>query len=906
MTHIAKKCINSQIPEGPFAVEVNDGSIQADETEYFGKVKQLSREEQSQQRLQVLIVEDDSSLADLLRVTFESHGYQADLSFSGTDAKARIKDKAYDAIILDHHLPDIKGDQLLVQIQQMQPDTIYLAMTGDSSPELALSWIRKGASAFIRKPCLPDYVVELCSRSRRERDLLSIEKRLKIRTQELIQIEGRLTTKCRLAEATLLASEKQQEMLISKLQHEEARLRSLANILQHSGDNLQDFIDYALEEAVILSGSKIGCLYFYDENRRQLHLNSWSKNCHSESETNSPQKCLELDCTGILGEAVLREKSIMINDFSTLRSPIGAIENLITLNRLLVVPVINNDKISAVIAVANKQSDYEIADMEQIQLLMDAVWKVVQQREAMEACVQSEKMFRTVFENSPIALEIYGKDGVLIDCNSRANDVFGTNVKSYIGAINLRDDPNFQFEEDWQPLLSGEEVRREITYEFGKVPYQTSKTGLAYLDVLTTPVPHNVSEKIGFIRQIIDVTQRKCLEAQIRQTQKLESVGQLAGGVAHDFNNILAAMMIRLSFIQNENQLDGEMREAINEVMCEAKRAANLTRQLLMFSRRSMMGIKLLDINDLVTNLLKMLGRIIGEHIVVRFERHENLPAIEADPSMVEQVLMNLAVNARDAMPRGGELDISIEPIQIEPCQVKEKIDVSPGLYVCMTVTDNGCGMDESIKKKIFEPFFTTKEVGKGTGLGLATVYGIVAQHKGWIEVESQMGKGTKFKVFFPASLKGWIDQIAQEEMLLIRGSETILLVEDDTNLRQILGKGFGRLGYKVIEAPNGRVAQELWKKRTGEVDLLFTDMIMPEGFTGLDLAEKLLKDKPALKVIIASGYHTDKTFRDRSDRAGIKYLQKPFQFHVLSKFIRDCLDSRTVRPESTDRASLF
>ncbi|MEI6569341.1 MAG: PAS domain S-box protein, partial [Verrucomicrobiota bacterium] len=239
---------------------------------------------------------------------------------------------------------------------------------------------------------------------------------------------------------------------------------------------------------------------------------------------------------------------------------------------------------------------------------------------------------------------------------------------------------------------------------------------------------------------IRDITQRKALEEQFRQSQKLEGIGQLAGGVAHDFNNILAAMMMRLSFLQRNKSLDHESLEIVLELTMDAKRSSSLTRQLLLFSRRSVMEVELLDLNELVANLLKMLGRLLGEHITVQFDHCDHLPPVEADPGMLEQVLMNLAINARDAMPKGGQLTFSIEAIQVKAERIKGNSEVRPGPFICLSVTDTGCGMDEATLKRIFEPFFTTKEVGKGTGLGLATAYGIVAQHKGWVEVESEVG----------------------------------------------------------------------------------------------------------------------------------------------------------------------
>jgi len=402
----------------------------------------------------------------------------------------------------------------------------------------------------------------------------------------------------------------------------------------------------------------------------------------------------------------------------------------------------------------------------------------------------------------------------------------------------------------------------------------------------------------GLLGNYQDITERKRaqaekakLEAQFHQAQKMESVGQLAGGVAHDFNNILAAIMMQLGFLRGNPNLDAETQELLKEVMVEAKQAASLTRQLLIFSRRSILEVKVLDLNEVVANLLKMLSRLIGDHIAMRFERHQGTPTVEADAGMMEQVVMNLALNARDAMPHGGTITISIESVEIDAERAHGHLELQPGQFVCLSVADTGCGMDEATLKHIFEPFFTTKEPGKGTGLGLATVHGIAAQHKGWVEMASELGQGTTFKVFLPATTKGTAETTSTGTTAVIRGHETILLVEDEAILRRMVTLIMRRLGYQVLEAINGREAMVLWQEHGLQIDLLLTDMVMPEGMTGLDLVEKLRAEKPNLKVIISSGYNAEMAGQGRPAAGGITYLQKPYEVEGLSKTIRDCLD---------------
>ena len=398
----------------------------------------------------------------------------------------------------------------------------------------------------------------------------------------------------------------------------------------------------------------------------------------------------------------------------------------------------------------------------------------------------------------------------------------------------------------------------------------------------------------GAFAMFTDVTERRQLESQLRQVQKLESIGTLAGGVAHDFNNILAAIMMHLSLLHQNPHLDEETTEALKELEVETKRAANLTRQLLMFSRRSVMQARIVDMNELLQNLLKMLRRLLGENIAITFESQSQLPAVEVDIGMVEQVVMNLAVNARDAMPRGGSLTIATGLMELDAEAVKLHSERQPGRFVTLTVADTGVGMDEGTLKRIFEPFFTTKDVGKGTGLGLPTAHGIIKQHHGWIEVRSQPGRGSTFVVFLPAKIVLPAAAELPHAIPPVRGGRgTLLLVEDEEIVRRPIGTYLRKLGYQVIEAANGNQAFLLWRQHRHQIDLLYTDMVMPEGVTGLELAEKLRSEKPLLKVIISSGYSTEISLQGVPTNAGYVYLPKPSPSAVIAATVRECLEKK-------------
>ena len=417
---------------------------------------------------------------------------------------------------------------------------------------------------------------------------------------------------------------------------------------------------------------------------------------------------------------------------------------------------------------------------------------------------------------------------------------------------------------------------------------------LVVLETSGVPVFDATGQFRGYRGMDRDVTDRKRLEEQLRQAQKLEAVGQLAGGVAHDFNNILAAIMMQLGLLQMNPKLEEETRIALKDLEVEAERAANLTRQLLLFSRRAVMTVEPLDLDEVVGNLLKMLHRLIGEHIKLEVGDKTSLPLVEGDAGMMGQVLMNLVVNARDAMPKGGKIAIKTTVIDFDETQARLSSGRRPGRFVTLAVADTGCGMDSETLQRIFDPFFTTKEPGKGTGLGLATVHGIVAQHKGWVEVDSLVGSGTTFRIYLPVLDGARLKVVrSQTHPQIAGGKETILVVEDQNSVRRVLSQTLRVHGYAVFEAGNGQEAVTLWQTHGPKIDLLFTDMIMPEGMTGLELAGRLRDFKPDLKVIISSGYSTEISDKNAIDRAGILYLPKPYEGHTLAITVRKCLDQR-------------
>ena len=400
-------------------------------------------------------------------------------------------------------------------------------------------------------------------------------------------------------------------------------------------------------------------------------------------------------------------------------------------------------------------------------------------------------------------------------------------------------------------------------------------------------------ETTGSIGILMDITERRQIEEQLRQFQKMESFGQLAAGVAHDFNNILAVIQGHTEMMLGGIVEGNDTEESLKQVAAAAKRATNLTRQLLAFSRKQEMQTQDMNLNEVVNGMVKMLERLLGARIALQFVPARDLPAVYGDVGMMEQVLLNLGVNARDAMPRGGQLGISTARRTIDETHVQRNPEARAGDFVCLSVGDTGCGIEPEILPRIFEPFFTTKEVGKGTGLGLATVYGIVRQHQGWIEVESQVGRGTRFDVFLPASSRAAapsVDSVASAEAL--GHGETILIAEDELALRRLAVRVLRNLGYEVLEAASGMEAIRVWEQHGRKVDLLLADLVMPDGMTGRELAKQLAARAPAIKVIYTSGYNPEMGETTFIFREGTNFLQKPYEPRKLAKAIRDCLDA--------------
>jgi two-component system cell cycle sensor histidine kinase/response regulator CckA len=960
-----------------------------------------------------------------------------------------------------------------------------------------------------------------------------------------------------------------------QIRKNEVRLQGLLRMSQYKAESIQDLLDQTLNEAILLTESKIGYIYLYDERKKEFTLNTWSRDVMRQCTVADPQTLYGLDTTGIWGEAVRQRKPIVVNDFQA-PHPLkrGYPEGHAHLSSFMTVPVFKDDVIVAVVGAANKAGDYSEADVVQLTLLMDAVWRIVERMHAEKALKDSEVRYRRLFESAkdgilildaetgqisdvnPFLLEMLGysheellgkelweiglfKDIVdsrdafaelqkeryiryenlpletkegrhadvefvsnvyrvdsrkVIQCNirditeraraqklrevmyriadaaNRTEDLaeLSESIQKHLGevidttnfyvalydpATDMLSLPYFTDQKDTidsfpagksltayvirtsEPLLATQEVLnrleesgeakivgspariwlgaplrvgknvigavavqsytdpgcytaedleilsfvsdqiaitvqrkhaeealreseerfratfeqvavgvshlsldgcyqrvnqklcdilgytevellamefQDITYAedlpanlmyrsqllAGEVPtfsmekrYLRKNGSLIWANVTVALVKTPTGEPDYFISIVEDITERKRLEAQLVQSQKMETVGRLAGGVAHDFNNLLTAISGYANFALEALPVGDPVRDDVVQIIKAGDRAAGLTRQLLAFSRRQIIEMRTINLNDLILDLDKMLRRLIGEDIELVTLPTSGLGKVKADPGQIEQVLVNLVVNARDAMPGGGTLTLETANVTMDEEYALRYPGARPGEYVMLTVSDTGTGMSEEVKSHLFEPFFTTKDPGKGTGLGLATVYGIVKQHNGNIYVDSEPGGGSSFRVYLP------LVEVDSERLprrdaegYLPLGSETVLTVEDEASVRSITARVLTELGYRVLEAANGEDALRVAQKHDGPIHLLVTDVVMPQ-MGGGELAGRMATMRPEVKVLFVSGYTDEAIVRAGILNRRAAFLQKPFTTAALARKVRETLD---------------
>ena len=508
---------------------------------------------------------------------------------------------------------------------------------------------------------------------------------------------------------------------------------------------------------------------------------------------------------------------------------------------------------------------------------------------AEETLARRERHFRSLIENALDVIAVVAPDGAILYASPSLERLLGYDP-AHIGDLNVFDlihpDDLAKAREKFQRTL-------ETGTRFEQVEFRIRHANGSWrtLSMIGKPSPPETGTH-GLIINARDVTESRALEGQLRQAQKMEAVGRLAGGIAHDFNNLLTAIMGYGELAAGRLKPEDPSRIELFEIDKAAHRAADLTRQLLAFSRKQVLQPRVIDLNEVVGNMDKMLRRLIGEDIELVTSLKERLGSVKADTGQIEQVLLNLAVNSRDAMPKGGKLTIETLEVDLDEAYSTFNFDVPPGRYVVLAVSDTGTGMDAKTLSQVFEPFFTTKEAGKGTGLGLSTVYGVVKQSGGHVTAYSEPGVGTTFKVYLPR-VEDAPEKVSGSPRQPSRagGTETILVVEDEEAVRRLVFRSLEAHGYKTLPVASAREALLLCEKRDVEIHLMLTDVVMPQ-LSGKELAQRAAALRPGMKVLFMSGYTDDAIVHHGVLDAGTPFLQKPFTPRSLAQKVREVLDA--------------
>ena len=725
--------------------------------------------------------------------------------------------------------------------------------------------------------------------------------------------------------------------IIERKRVEEA-LKSSLKIFQILGSSsVDEIIQFGLEESVRLTESKIGYLYSVNPDQKTLGLHSWSietlRRCPAAGkETHHP-----IDNAGVWADCVRQKKAVIHNDYVGLQYKKGLPPGHVPIVREMAVPMFENGGIAAVICVGNKPWDYDQFDVDQISLLVENTWNIIQRKRseielqnnqlrleelvkertddlrmvvkklqqkiaewklAEKALQESEDRYRritnavtdyiyTVRADAGKPVETKHSEACLAVTGYGVED-FTADPYLWINMVHeadrdlVRDQINQVLSGHSPPPVEHRIVRKNGVMRWVESTVVTNRDGSG-----------NLISYEGIVR---DVTERRNLEGQLLHAQKMEAVGRLAGGVAHDFNNILSAIINYTYILGGNLKADDPSRESIDKILALSEKATDITRGLLAFSRKQYFEFVPVRINDIMKIIGKLLVSFIGEDIAVRMKLTSKEPVILADRTQVEQVIMNLATNARDAMPGGGSFIIETDVIEIDDNFRISHGFGEPGSYALLSVSDTGAGMDEETRRKIFEPFFTTKEVSKGTGLGLSIIYGIIKQHKGYINVFSGPGKGTTFRIYLP-EIKAAVEKGKMKNLPDLKGKgETILLAEDEASVRDSIRKIIEKSGYKVIEAVDGEDAVDKFLEHKDEIRILVLDVVMPRK-NGLEAYEEIKKLSPGIRAIILSGYSAEMMNNKNLPEEGFSFTVKPVQPEKLLITIKEALKNEDSGP---------
>ncbi len=869
-------------------------------------------------KIEILIAEDSKTQAERLEYLLVQHGFAVAVAMDGARALDLARERLPDLILSDVLMPEMNGYTLCQRIKSdaKLKEVPVVLMTSLSSPQDVLKGLECGADNFLRKPVEEEHLLARIN-------YILANRELRGRSKAEVTLEVRFAGKTH-----RITSERQQilDLLIStyeeayllgqelrRTQEEITHSNNLLKVLNHVAAELNRSLTEREVAERALSGiaglpEVLACWMMLRRGEGTFRVIAqgdpgWAKlpeTCAADC------SCLQRALTGELQETTI------IRECEWLRMAGSATASL---RSHLTVPLKCGERPLGVLNIA--LSGEALADpgghetfssvgrqiataLERAQLLQQLDVKVkertaalegeiLERRRAEEKLQESEERYRFLFENNPRPMWIYDLETLgFLGVNDTAVDFYGFSREEF---------PSMKIPDLWLPEDAADSLGA-LSPSLGPggtpvVHRHRKKDGtVIYVEITSHPLPFGKGNTR--LAVINDVTERKKLEEQFLQAQKMEAVGRLAGGVAHDFNNLLTIMLGFSEIVEGRLEGEPQLQEYVGEIGDAAQRAAALTRQLLAFSRRQVLAAQVLDLNAVVANLEKMLRRLIGEDVELKTVRAPALGRVKADAGQIEQVIMNLAVNARDAMPEGGKLSIETADVDLDNTYLRTHSDIKSGPYVMLAVSDTGCGMDPETQSHIFEPFFTTKEQGKGTGLGLATVYGIVKQSGGSIFVYSEPGKGSTFKIYLPRvqdALKA--AEPARRIGEALRGTETILLVEDEAAVRSLVRAALIAKGYNLLEADLPTEAIRIAEQHAAPIHLMLTDIVMPR-LSGKELADKMASLHPETKVLFMSGYTDNTVVLHGVLEADTAFLQKPFTPEVLARKVREVLEARS------------
>jgi len=797
--------------------------------------------------LRVLIAEDSDDDYQLLVRELQRAGYEVTperVQSRGGMTNA-LEARTWDLVIGDYSMPQFSGTAALTLLRERDPDVPFIFVSGTIGEDIAVDAMRAGAQDYITKGNL-------------RRLIPAIER-------ELREAEGRRER--RRAQAALLERARTGE------------LHAEVGIALTQGGTLQETLQRSADAVVRHLDAALARIWTLTEAGDALELIASSGvAAHRVAKT--------VPLTDDLIGAVARERQPYVSNHVGADARVHdqawvAGEGLVAFAGY---PLIVQDRVLGVLELFARTPFSEFV-RKSLTSMADAVAVGIERRRAEHALRQSEERFERVFRASPIGITVSTlAEGRYLDVNTAFLRMVGRTREEVIGRTAF--DITF-----WQDsadrarvmdrLRSGSATEVEAVVRAKDGTARHALIALEQIDIGGVPCV------VGLVH---DVTAPKLLEQQLRQAQKMEAVGRLAGGVAHDFNNLLTVITSYSDLLFEDLEEGDPKRDDLTQIIKAATGAAALTRQLLAFSRQQVIQPRVLDVNAVVESTRKLLTRLIGEDVELVATLAPDLGLVMNDPGQIEQVIMNLVVNARDAMPEGGRLTIETANVDVGAEFVHDHPLAQPGRYVLLAVIDTGTGMDAETQAHIFEPFFTTKEAGKGTGLGLATVYGIVKQSGGFIWLYSELGRGSAFKVYLPRIEAAAETVDATRTAPLPRGTETVLVVEDAAAVRTVVRHMLERSGYRVLDAADGTLALEIAARHHGPIHLVVTDVVMP-AMGGRQLSEQLTRLRPETKVLYTSGYTDDAIVRHGVLEAGVPFLQKPFTPEALVRKVREVLD---------------